>query len=250
MEIIKNNQCLKLDLSYDQDSGINQFEMFIEDAGLERLSEREWLKIGLPDAPHFIESDLRHDDWVFDHLKEVAWNVTESSMPALTDEEFEALFDHVANEEWQEIDLDTARRGLLSLTHQEWYAALNHDSDDLSETLEPYRYTARGHSQGDVAHLYLIGMNPEWARTVTKDFEQYAYDAPYRFSVDLIDCETGESIAEDSLGGIYDDTSDLKYLKSEMVASINALDGIDEEVKALAVQAVQELDYRDIDNNF
>lgn len=37
-------------MAYDQDSGINQFELFVEDADLERLSEREWLKVGLPDG--------------------------------------------------------------------------------------------------------------------------------------------------------------------------------------------------------
>lgn len=249
MQVIKNNQCLKLHVAYDQDSGINQFELFVEDTGLERLSDREWLKIGKPDSPHFTESDLRFDALVFTCLEEVAPAVSEYSMPALTSEEFEELFDHVSWQRWQEIDLEVARRGLLSMSRQAWYDSLGQYAD-LRDTLAPYTHNVHGYSQGDYARLYLIGVNPLEAKAITREFEQYAYETPCYYSVELIDCETGESIAEDSLCGIYDDTSDLKHLKREMVASINALDGIDEEVKALALEAVNELDYRDIDNTF
>lgn len=214
MEIIKHNQCLKIDLSYDQDSGSYQFELFVEDTGLECLSERWWLKIGLPDAPRWTESEIN----------------------GMTEEE---------RQEWRDcLDWDWTRYTLADVSWKEWFEVAQ------EEELLPYRYTARGYSQGDVAHLYLIGMGEAEAEALAKDFELYAYGTPCRFSVELIDCETGESIAEDSLSGIYDDTSDLKHLKREMVASINALDGIDEEVKALALETVNELDYRGIDNNF
>lgn len=238
MEIIKNNQLLKVELSYDQDYGQIGFNDFIEDNGLERLSAWEWLKFGNPDSPHFTPTD------VYEALEEVAMNVTESSMPDLTDEEFSDLFQAVADEEWQAIDLEVARRGLLSMNHVEWYEALNH-YNDLRDILAPYTYTARGYSQGDVAHLYLIGMDEEEARRITASFEQYAYDTPYQFRVELIDCQSGDTIDEDSLGGIYDD-ADLTYLKEELETAIKNLNGIDGEVMALAFDTIRPLDYTDI----
>lgn len=214
MQVIKNNQCLNIHVAYDQDSGLNQFELFVEDADLERLSEREWLKIGLPDAPRWTESEIN----------------------GMTEEE---------RQEWRDcLDWDWTRYTLADVSWKEWFEVAQ------EEEILPYRYTATGHSQGDWAHLYLFGMAEDEAEALVKCFEMYAYETPCYYSVELIDCETGESIAEDSLGGIYDDTSDLKHLKSEMVTSINTLDGIDEEVKALALEAVNELDYRDIDNKF
>lgn len=214
MQVIKNNQCLKIRVAYDQDSGINQFELFVEDADLERLSEREWLKVGLPDAPRWTESEIN----------------------GMTEEE---------RQEWRDcLDWDWTRYTLADVSWKEWFELAQ------EEELLPYRYTATGHSQDDWAYLYLFGIEEAEAEALVKDFELYAYETPYYYSVELIDCTTGNTLAYDSLGGIYDDTSDLKYLKSEMVVSINALDGIDEEVKALAVETVNNLDYHDIDNNF
>lgn len=244
MEIIKNNQLLKVELSYDQDYGQIGFNDFIEDNGLERLSAWEWLKFGNPDSPHFTPEDLKTPTDVYEALEEVAMNVTESSMPDLTDEEFSDLFQAVADEEWQAIDLEVARRGLLSMNHVAWYEALNH-YNDLRDILAPYTYTARGYSQGDVAHLYLIGMDEEEARRITASFEQYAYDTPYQFRVELIDCQSGDTIDEDSLGGIYDD-ADLTYLKEELETAIKNLNGIDGEVMALAFDTIRPLDYTDI----
>ena len=252
MEIIKHNQCLKIDLSYDHDNGY-YFAAFMEAYGIERISignsrGYSYLKIGVPDARHYLASYLLRDSHVREELELHRDYIDADNMPALTANEAERLSEQVADEDWGSVDFDLARRGLLSMTHQVWYDSLYDDC--IEAELRPYRYTARGYSQGDVAHLYLIGMEEAEAEALAKDFELYAYGTPCRFSVELIDCETGESIAEDSLCSIYDDTSDLKHLKREMVASINALDGIDEEVKALALEAVNELDYRDIDNNF
>lgn len=244
MEIIKNNQLLKIDLTYDQDNGWRLTD-FVEMNGITCLSDREWLKIADPEALHFTAQDLKHDNMVLDYLEEVAYGADGFTMPELTDEEFETLFAHVANEEWQEIDLVIARRGLLSMTHQAWWDSLNHNYEDLSDVLEPYTYTARGHSQGDFAHLYLIGIDEEEARRIKADFEQYAFDTPYRFSVELIDSQSGDTIDEDSLGIIYDD-ADLAHLKEELESAIKNLDGIDEEVMRLAFDAIRTLDYTDI----
>ena len=244
MDFIKNNQLLKVELSYDQDYGQIGFDDFIGDTGLERLSDWEWLKFGNPEAMHFTPDDLKTPTAVYEALEEVAMNVTESSMPDLTDEEFSDLFQAVADEDWQAIDLEVARRGLLSMNHVEWYEALNH-YNDLRDILAPYTYTARGYSQGDVAHLYLIGMDEEEARLITASFEQYAYDTPYQFRVELVDCQSGDTIDADSLGGIYDD-ADLTYLKEELEMSIKNLNGIDGEVMALAFDAIRPLDYTNI----
>lgn len=244
MEISKNNQLLKIRVDYDQDYGQIATDDFIRDAGLERLSDWKWLKFGNPEAMHFTPEDLKTPTDVYEALEEVAWNVTEASMPDLTDEEFSDLFQAVAYEEWQAIDLEVARRGLLSMTHQNWYESLNH-YNDLQDILAPYTYTARGYSQGDVAHLYLIGMDEEEAIRIKADFELYAYDTPYQFRVELIDCQSGDTIDEASLGGIYDD-ADLTCLKEELETSIKNLNGIDGEVMALAFDAIRPLDYTDI----
>ena len=244
MEIIKNNQMLHVELTYDEDNGW-RFEDFISMNGITRLADREWFKISNPEAMHYTEQDLKHDDWVIDCLKEVAYGVDEYDRPALTDEEFSDLFQAVSDEDWENVDMEVARRGLLSMTHQAWWDSLNHEYEDLSDILAPYTYTARGHCQSDFAHLYLIGMSEEEARVIVSDFEQYAFDTPYRFSVELVDCQSGETIDQESLGGIYDD-ADLTYTKEELESAIKNLDGIDGEVMALAFESIRPLDYQDI----
>ena len=52
------------------------------------------------------------------------------------------------------------------------------------------------------------------------------------------------------LGGIYDSTSNLDYLKAELVSGIKSLSYLDDELKTLALEAVQDIDYTNIDNNF
>ena len=244
MEFIKNNQMLRVELTYDEDNGWH-FEDFISMNGIERVSDREWLKISNPEAPHFTPDDLKNDSAVIDYLKEVAYGADGFTMPELTDEEFESLFAHVANEEWQEINLDVARKGLLSMTHQAWWDSLNHNYEDLSDILEPYTYTARGYCQSDFADLYLVGIDEAEARCIKADFELYAYDTPYRFSVELVDCQSGETIDQESIGGIYDD-ADLTYIKEELECAIKNLDGIDQAVMRLAFDAIRPLDYTDI----
>lgn len=244
MEIIKHNQCLRIDLSYDHDNGY-YFAAFTEAYGIERISigngrDYSYLKIGEPDARHYLASYLLRDSHVREELELHRDYIDADNMPALTANEAERLSEQVADEDWGSVDFDLARRGLLSMTHQVWYDSLYDDC--IEAELRPYRYTARGYSQGDVAQLYLIGMEEAEAEALAKDFELYAYETPCYYSVELIDCETGESIAEDSLGGIYDTTSDLKHLKAELLSAITNLDGIDEEVKALALEAVQDLD--------
>lgn len=245
MDFVKHNQLLKIRVEYDQDYGQIGFNYFIEDNGLERLSDWEWLKLGNPEAMHFAPDDLRTPTSVFDALDEVSLCADEFTMPALTEEEFTEIFSHLADGDVDSINLEVARRGLLSMTHQKWYDSLNH-YNDLRDILAPYTYTARGHSQGDVSHLYLIGMDEHEAERLAKAFEQYAFDTPYRYSVALIDCETGETITDESLCGIYDDTFDLRYLKCELKVTLNGMGEIHPELRDSALEAVAEIDYTDI----
>lgn len=245
MDFVKHNQLLKIRVEYDQEYGHIEFEEFVKSHGLERLSDWAWLKFGNPDDLYFAPDDLKTPTDVYEALEEVAYGVDGFAMPELTDEEFETLFAHVVNEEWQEIDIETARRGLLSMTHQNWYDSLNH-YNDLRDILAPYTYKARGYSQGDVSHLYLIGMDEHEAESLTKAFEQYAYECPYRYSVELIDCETGETITDEALFGIYDGSFDLRYLKCELKATLNGMGEIHPELRDIALEAVAEIDYTDI----
>ena len=244
MQFIKNNQMLNVELAYDEDNGWH-FEDFISMNDITRLADREWFKISNPEAMHIPPDDLKHDDSVIDYLKEVAYGVDGFAMPELTDEEFSDLFQAVSDEDWENVDMEVARRGLLSMTHQAWWDSLNHNYEDLSDILEPYTYTARGYCQSDFAYLYLIGMDEEEARVIVSDFELYAYDTPYRFDVELVDCQSGETLASDSLGGIYDE-ADLTHLKEELEVAIKNLDGIDQEVMRLAFDAIRPLNYQDI----
>lgn len=73
-----------------------------------------------------------------------------------------------------------------------------------------------------------------------------AFDTPYRYSVELIDCEDGKSIVDDSCGGIYDDTCDLRCLKYELKGTLNSMGEIHPELRDSALEAVAEIDYTDI----
>lgn len=249
MEFVKHNQLLKIRVAYDNATGQAEFQDFVEMNDISCLNHREWLRIGDQSAPHYTPTDLKHDDWVIEELLLLRHVIGSTFMPALTQAEGEELFEQVREEDWDNINFDTARRGLLSVSHLDWYAGISY-WDGISAELEPYRYTATGHSQGDYAHLYLIGMPDSEAESLTKAFAQYAYDCPYCYSVELIDCETGETITDESLGGIYDDTFDLRYLKCELKATLNGMGEIHPELRDSALEVVQEIDYTDIDNNF
>ena len=247
MEFIKHNQLLKVHVAYDQDYGQIAFDDFIGYTGLERLSDWEWLKFGNPEAMHFTPEDLKTPTDVYEALEEVAFCADEMAMPALTSEEISVLLEQVASEEWQEIDLEVARRGLLSMSHLKWYESLNR-YNDLRDILAPYTYSARGYSQGDVAHLYLIGMEEEEAEYIRKQFELYCFEPAYWFRIELIDCEAGDEITWDSLGGVYDTTSDFKDLKCYIVESLRAMKDLHPELLAEALEAVNELEYSDIES--
>lgn len=208
MEFVKHNQLLKIRVEYDQDYGQIGFNDFFDESGLESINDHAYAYF--PNTPRWTEEELN----------------------GMTEEE---------RQEWQEIfDWDWTRYTLANVSWKEWFEVAQ------EEELLPYRYAARGHSQSDWAYLYLFGMEEAEAERLAKAFEQYAYDCPYQYSVELIDCETGETITDESLCGIYDDTFDLRYLKCELKDTLNGMGEIHPELRDSALEAVAEIDYTDI----
>lgn len=210
MEFVKHNQLLKIRVAYDHTGGYIGFKEFFVESGLEEIGRNLYA---------YFPASAR-------------W--TEEEINGMTEEE---------RQEWRDcLDWDWDSYTLADVSWTEWFEVAQ------EEELLPYRYTARGYSQGDVAYLYLIVMDEHEAERLTKAFEQYAFDTPYRYSVELIDCETGETVTDESLGGIYDDTSDLRYLKCELQATLDGMGEIHPELRDSALAAIAEIDYTNIDN--
>lgn len=57
---------------------------------------------------------------------------------------------------------------------------------------------------------------------------------------------TGETVTDESLGGIYDATFDLRYLKCELQATLNGMGELHPELRDSALAAIAEIDYTDI----
>lgn len=92
MEFIKHNQLLKIRVSYDQDD--YYFRDFIESEGLERINDGrnyEYIKIGNPEAMHYTASELKRDERVIEELLLLRHVIGNEFMPALTQEEVQAL---------------------------------------------------------------------------------------------------------------------------------------------------------------
>lgn len=120
MEFIKNNQCLKIRVAYDQDSGYIGFKEFFAESGLEEIGGN--LYAYFPNAPRWTEKEIN----------------------GMTEDE---------RQEWQDIfDWDWSRYTLADVSWKEWFEVAQ------EEDVIPYRYTATGHSQSDWAYLYLFGM--------------------------------------------------------------------------------------------
>lgn len=210
IEIIKNNQCLKIRAVYDYESGHFCFREFIAMNCLESIGGN--LYAYFPNAPRWTEEEIN----------------------GMAEEE---------RQEWRDcLDWDWTRYTLADVSWKEWFEVAQ-EADVL-----PYRYTARGHSQSDWAHLYLLGMEESEAEALASAFESYAYDTPYYYTIDLIDCETGETLDEDSLGGIYDADPDLAYLKEPICESLRLMKDLHPELLSLALEEVQAMDYTSIDN--
>ena len=197
-------------MGYDQEIGRICFAGFIQHSGIEKIGEHKYAYF--PTTPRWTAEELN----------------------AMTAKE---------RQEWHDcLDWDWTRYTLADVSWKEWYEVAQ------EEECLPYRYTATGYSQSDWAHLYLFGMDEKEAEALAKDFELYAYDCPYYYQVELIDCETGETITDESLRRIYDGTFDLRYLKCELKATLNGMGEIHPELRDGALEAVNELTYSDIDD--
>lgn len=210
MEFIKHNQVLKIHVSHDQDNGY-YFEDFIQNSGIEPIGEHKYAYF--PTTPRWTAEELN----------------------AMTEKE---------RREWRDcLDWDWSRYTLADVSWKEWYEVAQ-EEECLS-----YRYTTYGYSQSDWAHLYLFGMTLEEAEPLLLDFQMYAYDTPYYYFVELIDCEDGKTITTDSCGGIYDSDLGLEYLKSEIRGSLRLMKDLRPDLLAEALEAVNELEYSDIETN-
>lgn len=81
----------------------------------------------------------------------------------------------------------------------------------------------------------------------------YDQDNGYHFKdfieshdIELIDCEDGKTIDEDSCGGFYDSDISLTYLKSEIHGALRLMKDLHPDLLAEALEAVNELEYSDI----
>lgn len=211
MEFIKHNQLLKIRVAYDQDGGCIGFKDFFADSGLEEIGGN--LYAYFPNAPRWTEEEIN----------------------GMTEEE---------RQEWQDIfDWDWSRYTLADVSWKEWYEVAQ------EEDVLPYRYTACGHSQSAWSHLYLFGMEESKAETLVSDFECYAYETPYYYDIELIDCEDGKTIDMDSCSGIYDADINLEYLKDEIRGSLRLMKDLHPDLLAEALEAVDNLTYSNIESN-
>jgi len=210
MEFVKHNQLLKIRVAYDHAGGYSEFKDFFDDSGLEEIGGN--LYAYFPDSARWTEAEIN----------------------GMTEDE---------RQEWQAIfDWDWTHYTLADVSWKEWFEAAQ------EEDVVPYRYAATGYSQGDWAHLYLLGMEEAEAEALVRGFELYAYETPYRYAVNLIDCESGDVIEWDSLGGIYDLASSLKDLKGYIADSLRSMDGLHPDLLTSALEAVNELEYSDIES--
>lgn len=241
MMIIKNNQALEIKIAYDD--GAFFFDEFINDEGFTRLSDYQWLVIKNPDEKRFTADDLKNAESVQDRMNELDLSVIDKM--DLSDKEAENLY-HSLN--WGLVhDIDIARKGLLSLPFVEWLTSLDcHSSgEDWKEAMAEYRNIARG-ACGEYAEIYIQGSDEEETNFLVKQFSRVAYSSPYYFTIDLIDGKSGNIIDDDGLGGIYDDSMDLKDLKVFIHESINNLLELDEGLKQEAFEEIEKLDYLSI----
>lgn len=241
MMFIKNNQMLEIKIAFGEGSIF--FDEFIENAELERVSDYQWLAIKNPDEKRFSADDLKNAEIVQDYMNEL--NLSVIDRMDLTDEEAEELR-HSLN--WGLVhDVGIARKGLLSLSFVEWYAGLNCESggDDWADVMADYKNIARG-DNGEYAEIFIQGTDEVHIAEIVNGFVMYAFECPYHFSIDLIDAKSGDSIDDDSLGGIYDNSYQLEYLFETITESLDNMPKLDKELRDIAVDELSKMDYSSV----
>lgn len=238
MSFIKNGQVLEIKIDFDEESCF-LFNDFVENEVIDEISDYQWIVIRNPDEKRFSADDLKNDESVQKYMNQLDLSVI--NRMDLTDEEAEIL--HHSLNIGLAHDVEIARKGLLSLPFIKWYASLNgyEGGENWKEAMADYKNIAHG-ACGHYAEIYIQGSNEEDSEALTKDFETYAFQTPYYFTIDLIDAESGDSIADDGLSGIFDDSYNLEYLFEVITESLDNMPDLNKELRDIAVNELSKMD--------
>ena len=240
MMFIKNNQALEISIETD-DIGYHLFHEFIEDRKLHRVNDRIWVRFNKPDEKRFTESDLQTPNSTKDHMDKLKLEVIDS-MDLNEEEEAAILFQEMDENSGYSVEI--ARKGLLSLSFNDWVNNLWADEGDMDwkEAMSEFKHIARGNDSDTYAEIYLQGLDEEDEKYIISGFETYAYQTPLYFSIKLIDCSTGKAIADDLLGGIYDNSYNLEYLFETIMESLDDMSELDKDLRNIAVDELSKMD--------
>ena len=244
MMIIKNNQALEIKIEQDALS-CHFFHEFVEISGLERINDGTWLLIKSPDKKRFSADDLKSDYRVYEMMNELAYSAV--NCMDLNEEEAAILSQEM--DENNGYTFEIARKGLLSLSFKDWMDNLAGEKGgyDWKEAMAEFSHIARGNDYTEYAAIYIQGVSDDEAASIVNEFKTYAYHPRLWYEVTLIDCLTGDAISDDSLGGIYDDSFDLSYMKELLKETIDSMPYIDKGLKQEAFGEIEKLDYSSIE---
>lgn len=201
------------------------FEEFLKYEDIERVPYEHplhlfkvdrFVKIANPDVPHYSEEELKEmDAYQIACLAEKYYNALDfmpSKHAGLSDYAFRypSVDDY---ENWMEKGRFTKeffeKDILKNVTNAEYWSKVDDEEDDRI-----YRFKISGYSQSDYAELYIIGEKDyEVCKKIAKEFQLYAFTAPYFASLEVYDTADEVYAISDELTEIYDDTSNLDYLK-------------------------------------
>lgn len=242
MMIIKNNQALKIEIQFDEDAAYYNFEEFLKMEGFERLNYKVYVCIKSPFSKRFTKNDLMTDVTVIKRLH--ALDLAAIDVMDLPDDEKQDLEEALLND--TPFDVETAKRGLLSLCVSEWINNLIYDVGSSDWHSEMTDLGSCGHFDDGVV-AYVQGASDETEEIdILNSFEMYASETPYYFAIDLIDCKTGEMIEDVSLGGIYDNSYQLSYLSKSIAEALDNMTNINAELKTKAIDELSKIDYSSI----
>lgn len=220
------------------DDGPNTgFEEFLKYEDIERVPYEHplhlhkvdrFVKIANPDAPHYSEEELKAMDlYKLSLLAECFYPILDfypgehgfgsgySYRSPLAEEIEEWIKDGTLSRELFEKDI------LKNVTNIEYWDKVDGEEDDRI-----FRFEISGYSQNDYAELYIVGEKDyEVCKKIAKEFQLYAFTAPYFASIEVYDTMDGIYVVSEDVTEIYDDTSNLDYLKEVI------LDLCPEEVK-------------------
>lgn len=245
MMFIKNNQALEIKIYADDDCGF-LFNQFVENEGLEQVSDYQWLDIKKPDNKRFSADDLKSDYRVYELMDELASSVIDYM--DLNEEEASILSREMNDNNGYSFEI--ARKGLLSLSFIDWMNNLAGEigGNDWKEAMAEFSHIARGNDYSHYAVIYIQGIGDDEAliAEIVNNFKMYAFESPYWYQVELTDCSTGNVIDEDSLGGIYDDSYQLEYLFETITESLDNMPELNKELRDMAVDELSKMDYSSV----